>query len=155
MGLSPGVTEGRGQSDYLTWLVGEAKAIARSLARIHLLLDAPAPHEECWRQELAAIVMHWRISMLDAQLRGAIPARCCEFHRSYMVSVEMLTACGDALTCYIHPPTELDLDVVQQLAVKRLTQAQRAWQELLVRLSALETCESDAVIEPTQAHLLA
>jgi len=151
MHLSSKVTEDPGHSDYLVWLIGETTGIDRSLARMHLLLDMPAPRQECWRQELAAVVMHWRIFMLDAQLRAAIPARCYEFHRWYIGIVEMLTACGDALTCYIHRKDELAAEVVRRLALKRLAQACRAWQELHLRLRALESCESVATVEPPQS----
>jgi hypothetical protein len=143
----------QGHSDYPTWLVGETRSVERSFARIEPLLSAPAPHQECWRQELATVVMQWRIAMLDAQLRGAIPARYCEFHRWYMGVIETLTACGDAVTCYIHRKDERDAEVVLRLALKRLAMAYRAWQELNLRLSALATPESVAITEPAQNTL--
>lgn len=148
----PNTREVQGHSNYVAWLVGEARGIDRSLARIHLLLSTPAPHQECWCQELAAVIMQWRIFMLDAQLRSAIPPRCCEFHRWYMGIVEMLTGCGDALTGYIHRQDELDEEVVRRLALKRLARARHAWQELHPRLSALDMRESVAAITAPEAQ---
>ena len=150
MRLSPHASGVQGQSDYLAWLLGETRGIDRSFSRVQLLLTMPEPHQESWCQELAAVVMHWRIFMLDAQLRGGVPPRCAEFHRWYMGIVEMLTACGDALTCYIHRKETSDAEVVRRLALKRLTQAHRAWQELQLRLSALEARSSVAPLEGPQ-----
>lgn len=150
MRLSSHAADDPAESDYLAWLLDETARIDRSLARSNALLHAPAPRDESWCQELAAVVMQWRISMLDVQLRHAVPVRFCEFHRWYMGIVALLTACGDALNCYIHPQDELDAEVVRQLALKRLAQANRAWQELHLRLSALETHERLAATEPAQ-----